>query len=190
MVESEIVRNRVVLLPPLLLLLQNGVVHVSAVTLSGNASGSMRIMESTIDIQDLPVLLSPILAINLVLLVIIIIGYLGLTWGSNESRKNTIKLRTSVLVLYSIVLVCNALIYALGMLVGSYPWEYVCPDILKNPVHFMAFLSPPVVLMYLDTRSKKWSEIIASLSGPATILLTWLIVIIIVSGTCTIFLFS
>ncbi len=145
--------------------------------------------ESYVILQVLSPFLAPLLLVNLLLLFILIIGFLGATWGSEDDREKTLRIRHFVLVLYILVLVSSGIIYALGIFVGRLTFSYICPDIVTNPTMFMTFLSPPIVFMYLDSRSLKPSEIYSSFTSPALALLVWLIVLFFVSGICTVILF-
>ncbi|MFW9966834.1 MAG: hypothetical protein ACFFEA_06735 [Candidatus Thorarchaeota archaeon] len=125
----------------------------------------------------------------MVLFIILIIGFLGLTRGPEDSRQKTLRARYFVLVLYILLLVFSGIIYALGIFVESLYWTYICPDIVTNPIMFMIFLCPPVAFMYLDARSTKPSEIYSPLTSPALVLLVWLIVLFFVPGICSVILY-
>ena len=144
---------------------------------------------SHVILQVLPPFLASLLPINLTLLSILIIGFLGLTWGSEDDREKTLRIRHFVLALYLLVLVSSGIIYALDIFVERLTYSYICPDIVTNPTMFMTFLSPPIVFMYLDSRSLRPSEIYSSLTNPALALFVWLIVLFFVSGICSVFLF-
>ncbi|MHA2118782.1 MAG: hypothetical protein ACW98J_07670 [Candidatus Thorarchaeota archaeon] len=133
--------------------------------------------------------ISLILGINLLLLVILIVVFLGVTWNRNNSQLGAIRTSKIVLGLYIVFLVINALIYIGGILQGSMPYISGGPIILNNPVLFFIFLSPPIPLMYLDIRLPESSGFFASLSNSALVLLVWLVVIVIASGFSYGFLF-
>ncbi|MHA2601414.1 MAG: hypothetical protein AM324_004690, partial [Candidatus Thorarchaeota archaeon SMTZ1-83] len=100
--------------------------------------------ESYVILQVLSPFLAPLLLVNLLLLFILIIGFLGATWGSEDDREKTLRIRHFVLVLYILVLVSSGIIYALGIFVGRLTFSYICPDIVTNPTMFMTFLCPPL----------------------------------------------
>jgi hypothetical protein len=128
--------------------------------------------------------MSGILAINLLLLVILILAFLGVTWKRDKAELGALRARKLVLGLYVVFLVLSALIYIFGILQGIMPymWGYI---ILGNPVMFFIFLSPPIPLMYLDIRLPESSGFFTSLSNSALGLLVWLVVIVIASGFST-----
>jgi len=132
--------------------------------------------------QNVQESMSLILGINLLLLVILIIFFLGVTWKRNNSQLSALRARKIVLGLYIVFLIFNALIYIVGILQGIMPYISGGPIILINPVLFFVFLSPPIPLMYLDIRLPESSRFRASLSNSALVLLVWLVVIVIASG--------
>lgn len=132
--------------------------------------------------QNVQESMSLILGINLLLLVILVIVFLGVTWKRNNSQLIALRARKIVLGLYIVFLVFSALIYIVGILQGNMPYISGGPIILINSVLFFVFLSPPIPLMYLDIRLPESSGFHASLSNSALVLLVWLVVIGIASG--------
>jgi hypothetical protein len=139
--------------------------------------------------QNVQESISLLLGINLLLLVILIMAFLGVTWNRNNSQLGALRARKFVLGLYIVFLVFNALIYIVGILQGSMPYISGGPIIINNPVMFFIFLSPPIPLMYLDIRLPVSSGFYTSLSNSALVLLVWLAVIVIASGFSVGFLF-
>ncbi len=121
-----------------------------------------------------------VLGSNILLHFILIIAFLAVTWKRTSSELGAFKAEKVVLGLYIIFLVIDALIYSIGILQGSLPYN---PMIAGSPVFFFILFSPPVLLMYLDLRLPESSRLYASLSNSGLVLLVWLVVIFIAVGT-------
>ena len=120
-----------------------------------------------------------IFGVNLLLHFILIISYLGVTWNRNGSEIGALRAGKAVLGLYIAFLVIDALIYIVGILLGSMPY---LPITLGSLLWFFIFFGPPAFLMYLDLQSPESSGLYRSLSNPGLVLLIWLVVIIIAGG--------
>jgi hypothetical protein len=126
--------------------------------------------------------ISFVLEINLLFQIILIVTFLGVAWIRNRSQLGALKARRIVLGLYIAFLVFDALIYIIGIVQGSMPHILMGPIILNDPVLLLIFLSPPILIMYLDIRSPESSGLYRLLFNSGLVLLVWLVVIVIAAG--------
>ncbi|MFW9812146.1 MAG: hypothetical protein ACFFF9_06755 [Candidatus Thorarchaeota archaeon] len=127
-----------------------------------------------------------LLAITLLLHVILILSFLGITWNRNSSNIGALKAGRVVLGLYFVFLVIDATIYIIGIIYGGMPLILSSILILNNPIWFFVIISPPIALMYLDLRLPESSGLYTSLSNWALLLVLWLVVMFFAFGVSSV----